>query len=220
VIFDDIDVRKAVATCVSGKTRNAGQVCTSPTRFIVQDGVFDEFVAEFGRALESVSVGDGFDEGTQMGPLANSRRSKAMQELVDDATGRGARLVTGGKRIGDVGNFFAPTLLADVPVEAQAMQVEPFGPLALVNRFRTVDEALAESHRLDVGLAAYVFTTSAETALTMSDELEAGGIGINSFSVSSIEAPFGGLKDSGHGYEGGTEGLDGYLHHKYVHHVV
>ncbi|MGW0035534.1 NAD-dependent succinate-semialdehyde dehydrogenase [Gordonia sp. NPDC003376] len=220
VIFDDVDIDKAVATCVAGKTRNAGQVCTSPTRFVVQDSIFEEFVTAFGTALESVEVGDGFAGGTQMGPLANGRRLRAMVDMVDDATGRGARLVTGGRRVGDTGNFFRPTLLADVPIEAQAMQVEPFGPLALVNRFHTVDEALGECHRLDVGLAAYVFTTSAETALTMSDELQAGGIGINSFSVSAIEAPFGGLKDSGHGYEGGVEGLDGYQHHKYVNHVV
>ncbi|UVE93828.1 NAD-dependent succinate-semialdehyde dehydrogenase [Dietzia sp. B32] len=220
VVFDDVDLEKAVATCLAGKTRNAGQVCTSPTRFIVHDRIFDAFVADFGRALEAVSVGDGSHEGTQMGPLVNHRRVQAMEQMVDDAVGRGAKLVTGGNRIGEAGSFFQPTLLADVPVEAESMQSEPFGPLAIVNRFETIDEALEESHRLDVGLAAYVFTASANTALTMSDALQAGGIGINSFSVSSIEAPFGGMKDSGHGYEGGTEGLHGYLHHKYINHVV
>ncbi len=220
VIFPDVDIDKTVAACVAGKTRNAGQVCTSPTRFFVHESIRDEFVAGFGKALADIAVADGLADNVQMGPLANNRRLTAVSTLVDDAVFQGAELVTGGNRIGTTGNFFQPTLLADVPTTARVMTDEPFGPIALVNRFSDVGDALRLSHSLDVGLAAYVFTRSAETAMVMSEELQAGGIGINSFSVSSVEAPFGGLKDSGHGYEGGSEGLDSYLHHKYVNHIV
>ncbi|MCE0761894.1 NAD-dependent succinate-semialdehyde dehydrogenase [Pseudonocardia kujensis] len=220
VIFSDVDIDKTVAACVAGKTRNAGQVCTSPTRFIVHESIFDEFVSRFALALSDITVADGLAANVQMGPLANRRRLQAIGELVDDAVSQGAKLVTGGHRIGETGNFFQPTVLADTPTSARAMNEEPFGPIAMVNRFGEIDDALEQSHRLDVGLAAYVFTRSAANAQVMSEELRAGGIGVNSFSVSSIEAPFGGLKDSGHGYEGGSEGLDSYLHHKYVNHIA
>ncbi|MGI6876934.1 NAD-dependent succinate-semialdehyde dehydrogenase [Amycolatopsis sp. 3B14] len=220
VIFADADLDKTVAACVAGKTRNAGQVCTSPTRFIVHESIRDEFVARFGQAMSELKVGEGLDPGAQMGPLANGRRLVAVGELVDDAAAQGAEIVTGGSRIGTTGNFFQPTLIADAPFTARAMNEEPFGPVALVNSFTDVEDALAQAHRLDVGLAGYVFTQSADTAMAMGEELQAGGIGINSFSVSSIEAPFGGLKDSGYGYEGGYEGLDGYQHHKYINHVA
>ncbi|ULN49580.1 NAD-dependent succinate-semialdehyde dehydrogenase [Mycolicibacterium goodii] len=220
VIFADADLEKTVAACVAGKTRNAGQVCTSPTRFIVHESIRDEFVSRFGKAMSELRIGEGFDPGVQMGPLANGRRLVAVGELVDDAAAQGAEVVIGGSRIGTTGNFFQPTLIADAPITARAMNEEPFGPVALVNSFTDMEDALAQAHRLDVGLAGYVFTQSADIAMAMGEALQAGGIGINSFSVSSIEAPFGGLKDSGYGYEGGYEGLDGYQHHKYINHIA
>lgn len=220
LVFDDADLEKTVATCIMGKTRNAGQVCTSPTRFIVQEGIHDEFVRLYGEAMDRVVVGPGLDPSNEMGALANNRRFEAMEELVSDAISSGARLVAGGRRVHAQGNFWQPTLIADVPVSAQAMRVEPFGPLALVTKFRTGEEALTEANRLPYGLAAYAFTSSAATAAMVGDELQAGGIGINSFAVSQIEAPFGGTKDSGYGTEGGQEGLEAFMHPKYVNHVV
>jgi len=219
LVFDDADLERTVATCVMGKTRNAGQVCTSPTRFLVQQGIHDRFVAAFSQALDRLVVGDGTASDSQMGPLANRRRLQAMNELVDDAAGAGARVAAGGRREGSRGNFFRPTLLAGTPANARAMQQEPFGPLALVSAFGTLEEGLARANDSAYGLAAYAFTRSAETAVAVSEELEAGGIGINSFAVSHTEAPFGGLKDSGYGHEGGSEGLQAYMHQKYVHHA-
>lgn len=220
LVFDDADLDRTVATCIQGKTRNAGQVCTSPTRFLVQDGIYEEFVRRFGEAMDQVRVGPGLDPTSQMGALANQRRLDAMEELTADAITRGARLVAGGRRAQDKGYFWRPSLVADVPVSAKAMEIEPFGPLAFVQRFSTLDEALTEANRLPYGLAAYAFTRSAATAVAVGDELQAGGVGINSFAVSHTEAPFGGVKDSGYGAEGGPEGLAAFMHQKYVNHVT
>jgi succinate-semialdehyde dehydrogenase/glutarate-semialdehyde dehydrogenase len=220
LVFDDADLDKTIATCIQGKTRNAGQVCTSPTRFIVQDGIHDAFVRRYAEAMEQVVIGPGLDPASQMGALANERRMHAMEELLGDAVARGARLVAGGQRVHAKGNFWRLSLVADVPDSAKAMHVEPFGPMVLVKRFSKLDEGLAEANRLPYGLAAYAFTSSAATAVAVSDELQAGGIGINSFAVSQIEAPFGGLKASGYGNEGGHEGLLAFMHPKYVHHVT
>lgn len=219
LIFDDADLERTVATCVMGKTRNAGQVCTSPTRFLVQRGIHDRFVAAFAKSLDNLLVGNGTDASSQMGALANRRRLAAMEELVADAAGAGARVAAGGKRGGEQGYFYRPTLLVNVPASARAMHVEPFGPLALASTFETLDEGLARANQTPYGLAAYAFTRSAETALAAGEGLRAGGIGINSFAVSHVEAPFGGLKDSGYGHEGGPEGLEAYMHQKYVHHA-
>jgi succinate-semialdehyde dehydrogenase/glutarate-semialdehyde dehydrogenase len=219
LIFDDADLDRTVATCVIGKTRNAGQVCTSPTRFLVQDGIHDAFVASFSKALNTLQVGPGLDSANQMGALANSRRLSAMESMVADTLFEGGQLKTGGKRIGERGNFFQPTLISEVPLSAKAMHNEPFGPIALVRRFSTLEDGLAAANNTPFGLAAYLFTQSAATAATVSEELQAGGIGINTFAVSAIEAPFGGLKDSGYGHEGGPEGLESFQHMKYVHHA-
>ena len=167
-----------------------------------------------------MQVGAGLDPESQMGPVANERRLHAIEELVEDAVHAGARLKAGGRRGHEKGNFWRPTLIADVPSSAKAMQVEPFGPLALASRFSTVEQGITEANRLPYGLASYAFTRSASTANTVGDELRAGGVGINTFAVSQIEAPFGGLKDSGYGNEGGHEGLDAFTHPKYVHHVT
>lgn len=220
LVFDDADLDKAIATSIQGKTRNAGQVCTSPTRFIVQDGIYDAFVRGYAEAMDQVVIGPGLDPKSQMGALANERRMDAMEELVADAVAQGGRLLAGGRRAQPKGNFWRLSLVADMPDSANAMRVEPFGPLVLAKRFSTLEDGLAEANRLPYGLAAYAFTRSAATAVAVGDEVQAGGIGINTFAVSQIEAPFGGLKDSGYGKEGGHEGLEAYMHPKYVHHVT
>ncbi len=219
LIFEDADLDRAVATCLQGKTRNAGQVCTSPTRFLVHEAIHDEFVERFSRALNGVVIGSGLSSESQMGPLANGRRLEAMEQLVKDATAAGGKLVAGGARQGKSGNFFRPTILTGTPITSSPMCIEPFGPVALISRFTRIEEAITEANRLPYGLAAYAFTRSAATAVTVSEELEAGGIGINSFAVSQVEAPFGGIKESGMGYEGGSEGLAAFMHQKYVHHA-
>ena len=219
LVFDDADLERAVATCVQGKIRNAGQVCTSPTRFLVQQGIHDRFVTAFAAALNQVQVGDGTAPDSQMGALASRRRLQAVTQLVDNAVDLGAKCLAGGSRVGGRGSFLRPTLLADAPAQADVMQVEPFGPVALVSTFGSLEEGLQRANDTPYGLAAYAFTRSAETAMTVSDELAAGGIGINSFAVSSIEAPFGGIKDSGYGQEGGPEGMQAYMHMKYVNHA-
>lgn len=220
LVFDDADLDRTVATCIQGKSRNAGQVCTSPTRFIVQASIHDEFVRRYGEAMDRLVVGPGLDPANQMGALANVRRLEAMEELVEDAVAQGGRLVAGGRRARSQGNFWPLTLVADVPDSAKGMHVEPFGPLALVTRFSKLEDALAEANRLPYGLAAYAFTQSAATAVAAGDELQAGGVGINSCAVSQIEAPFGGIKNSGYGAEGGREGLEAFMYPKYIHHAT
>jgi succinate-semialdehyde dehydrogenase/glutarate-semialdehyde dehydrogenase len=219
LIFDDANLERTVATCIIGKTRNAGQVCTSPTRFYVQEGIYPRFLKAFSQAMEQLIVGDGTAKDSQMGALANKRRLQAVSHLIDEAVDAGAKIVTGGKRQGQNGYFFRPTVLTATPMNAQVMNTEPFGPVALVDSFATLEEGLARANNTRFGLAAYAFTQSNDTAVTVSEGLEAGGIGINSFAVSHIEAPFGGLKDSGYGHEGGSEGLEAFMHQKYVHHA-
>lgn len=216
IVFDDADVDRAVAVLAGSKFRNAGQVCVSPTRFLVQSGVHDRFVEGFVAAAKAVKVGDGLAEGTTMGPLANERRIPAMEALIQDALQKGAKLATGGKRIGNKGYFFEPTVLTDVPTEARAMNEEPFGPLALVSRFSNADEAIAEANRLPFGLASYAFTESAATADRLADEIQAGMLTVNHNGLALPEVPFGGIKDSGHGSEGGTEAMEAYLNTKFV----
>ncbi|MCV9936911.1 NAD-dependent succinate-semialdehyde dehydrogenase [Boseaceae bacterium BT-24-1] len=218
IILDDADIDAAAALSAIGKTRNAGQVCTSPTRFYVQRQAHDRFVERFGQALSRIVLGDGLDPQTEMGPLANARRLDAMERLVTDAARHQAEIVTGGESGGERGFFWRPTLLANVPDHAAAMTEEPFGPLALVSAFDELDEAIARANRSSVGLAGYAFTRSASAAVKLGEELEVGVLGLNSFAVSHTEAPFSGVKQSGYGYEGGSEGLAGFLHQKYVHH--
>jgi succinate-semialdehyde dehydrogenase/glutarate-semialdehyde dehydrogenase len=216
VVFDDADVPLAIKTLAANKFRNAGQVCVAPTRFIVQDDVYDDFLDGFVKAAEALKVGDGLEKGVRMGPLANGRRVEAMETLVADATSRGAKIATGGERIGNRGNFFQPTVLTDVPLDARVMNEEPFGPLALVNRFKTYDDAIAEANRLPYGLAAYAYTTSAKTMANVSRDIESGMIGVNHHGIGMAELPFGGIKDSGYGSEGGIEAVEAYLNTKVV----
>lgn len=220
IICDDADLDRAVELSVAAKYRNAGQICVSPTRFQVQRPLFEDFVSRFAEASRELRVGPGLTGDSQMGPLANSRRIAAMETLTADAVAEGARLVTGGKRVGNHGFFFAPTVLADVPASARIMHEEPFGPVAVINPFETLDQALAEANRLRYALSAYAFTRSAERAQRISDGLRAGVVGINTFTVTLPELPFGGVELSGDGREGGTEGVESFLTVKTVAHAA
>lgn len=216
IIFDDCDLDKAIALSSTTKFRNAGQVCISPTRFYVQENVYERFVAGFAERAKQVRVGDGLDTDTVMGPLANERRPSAIEALVEDATAKGAKLLSGGAR-GNKGYFYQPTVLADVPMSADVMDNEPFGPVALMRPFKTFDEAIEQANRLPFGLAAYAFTENARQANLVADALDTGMVGLNSFVISMPDAPFGGVKESGFGSEGGPEGLDSYYVTKAVH---
>jgi succinate-semialdehyde dehydrogenase/glutarate-semialdehyde dehydrogenase len=220
IICEDADPIRSAEASVIGKSRNAGQVCVSPTRFFVHRNVYDRFVEEFGIGAAKMKVGNGLDPANGMGALANSRRLAAMDTYVADAITRGARLVTGGKRIGNQGYFYPLTVLADVPDDARAMHEEPFGPLALVSRIETLDEAITKANSLPFGLAAYAFTNSSANADALATGLECGNLAINHFTASFAETPFGGVKDSGYGREGGTEGLNCYTVAKLVSHKV
>jgi succinate-semialdehyde dehydrogenase/glutarate-semialdehyde dehydrogenase len=216
IVFNDADVALAAKTMVMSKFRNAGQVCISPTRFLVQAGVFDQFVELFVQATQVITVGNGFDPLSKMGPLANPRRMAAIRAMVDDALAQGATLRCGGVRVGTQGNFFAPTVLTHVPLSAQAMNFEPFGPLALINPFDEFDDAVTEANRLPFGLAAYAWTTSAKTSHALGKAIETGMLTINHLGLGMPEVPFGGVKDSGYGSEGGSEAIEPYLTPKFI----
>ena len=216
LIFDDCDFEKTMDMVVPQKFRNAGQVCVSPTRFYVQAGIYDRFVAGFSARMKGYPVGDGMDAANKMGPLANPRRPAAIGALVADAVAKGATLNSGGEAYGD-GYFFQPTLLSDVPLDADIMSNEPFGPVAVTRPFETLDEVLDQANRLPFGLASYAFTTNIHTSNAVADRLDSGMVGINTFALSTHDAPFGGVKESGFGSEGGPEGLDGYYVTKAVH---
>jgi succinate-semialdehyde dehydrogenase/glutarate-semialdehyde dehydrogenase len=220
IVCDDVDPIATAASSVMGKSRNAGQVCVSPTRFFVQEQIYKQFETAFAEKAKAIKVGDGLDPSSQMGPLANSRRIDMMESLVADARTKGARVVAGGSRIGNRGYFFPLTVLADVPDDARAMQEEPFGPLALINPVKTLDEAIEKANALPFGLAAYAFTRSADNANRLADGIEVGNLSINHFVASSAETPFGVVKDSGYGREGGTEGLQCYTVTKNVSHKM
>ncbi|MEO0359636.1 MAG: aldehyde dehydrogenase family protein, partial [Pseudomonadota bacterium] len=216
VVFDDADVDKAIKVMAGFKYRNAGQVCISPTRFYVQDKVYSKFVDSFTEAAEAVKVGNGMEDGVEMGPLIADRRLEVMERFVSDARDHGARVTTGGARLGNVGSFWAPTVLADTPDEAEIMREEPFGPLAPITPFKGVDDVLERANSLPFGLASYVWTGDAKTARTMGEQLEAGMVGVNHPAVSMPETPFGGVNESGYGSEGGIEGLEAYQRTKFV----
>jgi succinate-semialdehyde dehydrogenase/glutarate-semialdehyde dehydrogenase len=211
IVAEDADITLAVKTAGGAKFRNAGQVCISPTRFLVHESVRAEFAAALAKHAQGLKVGDGLEEGTQMGPLANPRRLSAMAELTQDAVERGAKVLAGGQRIGDAGNFFQPTILADVPREARVFNEEPFGPTAAISSFNTLEEAIAEANRLPYGLAGYAFTRSLKNADLLSRRVEVGMLWINMPALPSAEMPFGGIKDSGYGSEGGPEAVEAYL---------
>ena len=217
LIFDDCDLEKTLDMVVPQKFRNAGQVCVSPTRFYVQESVYDAFAKGFAERAAKVKIGSGLDGDTKMGPLANVRRPSAVGALIEDAKAKGARVLTGGEAGGKDGYFYQPTLLADVPLEADIMSNEPFGPVAVTRPFETFDEVIAQANALPYGLAAFAFTENGRRANMLGDALEAGMVGINNFAISVPDAPFGGVKESGFGSEGGPEGLDGYMVTKAIH---
>ncbi len=213
IIAEDADVVAAVKAMAGAKFRNAGQVCISPTRFLVHNSVRQAFTDGLVKYAEDLKVGNGLAEGTQMGPLANPRRAKALVEVMQDARAKGARVLTGGERLQDKGdgNYFAPTILDEVPLDASVFNNEPFGPVAAIRGFDTIEEALKEASRLPYGLASYAFTQSLKTAQQLANGIEVGMLWINQGAVTSADMPFGGVKDSGYGSEGGPEALEAYL---------
>ncbi len=219
LIFDDVETDQVAGLLHGMKTRNAGQVCVSPTRFFVHEKAYDKFVGKFTDLMAGTKVGEGLDPASKMGPLANPRRVNAMEQLVGDALERGAKATTGGKRIGNQGNFFEPTVLTDIPKGARILTEEPFGPVALMMRFKDTDAMLTEANSLPFGLASYAFTKDGKTAAKVADALDAGMVSINHFGIALPETPFGGIKDSGFGHEGGVEGLQAYLSAKFVSHL-
>lgn len=222
LIFADSDIDDIAQQTFVRKFRNAGQGCISPTRFYIQEPAYERFATRVAELVGSIRVGDGFAPDTRMGPLAHERRVPWIEALIEDAVGKGARLLCGGQRVGNSGNFITPAVLADVPQSARVMHEEPFGPLIALNSFTDTDDAIAKANDTDFGLSAYAFTRDNATAIRIADEVDAGMIGINSFavgaptSIASPETPFGGMKTSGYGSEGGSEGLEPYLDVKFV----
>jgi succinate-semialdehyde dehydrogenase/glutarate-semialdehyde dehydrogenase len=216
IVFDDADVDLAAKLLSVNKLRNAGQVCVSPTRLLVQEGVYEQFVGKFTEGVKAARIGDGMESGTQMGPMANERRITAMEVFIGDAVQKGATLKTGGNRIGNKGNFFEPTVLTDVPMNSRIMNEEPFGPVAVIAPFKSFDDVVEEANRLPYGLAAYAYTRSAKTAQAIAAAVETGMISINHHGLALPEVPFGGVKDSGYGSEGGSEAIEAYLNSKFV----
>ncbi|VCU70951.1 Alpha-ketoglutaric semialdehyde dehydrogenase [Pigmentiphaga humi] len=220
IVFDDADLDRAIPLLAAAKYRNAGQICISPTRFLVQEGIYDDFVARFASQADAIRLGHGLESGTGMGPLIHERRVRAAEAFVADALERGAQLRAGGERPGGKGWFYRPTVLAGLPADARIMNEEPFAPIAAITPFRDDRDAIAEANRLPYGLAAYAYTRSMARAALAARAIEAGMVSINHQGLGPIEAPFGGVKDSGHGREGGTEAVDAYLVTKYVTHFT
>ena len=216
IVCEDADIALAVKAAGAAKFRNAGQVCISPTRFLVHESVKAEFAQALVKHAASLKVGDGLTQGVQMGPLANPRRLAAMAEFTQDAIERGAQVAHGGERIGNAGNFWQPTVLTDVPLDAMVFNDEPFGPMAAIRGFNTLDEAIAEANRLPFGLAGYAFTRSLKNADLLTRRVEVGMLWVNMPAMPSAEMPFGGIKDSGYGSEGGPEAMEAYLNTRAV----
>jgi succinate-semialdehyde dehydrogenase/glutarate-semialdehyde dehydrogenase len=216
IVFGDADPEKSADTIAAFKYRNAGQVCISPTRFYVQENNYNKFVARFTEYAKGLKLGDGLEKDTKMGPLANPRRLDAMESIMQDSKTRGGKVAAGGSRNGNQGFFFQPTVITDLPDDSKLMTVEPFGPIAPIVPFKTFDEVIERANSLEYGLASYVFTSSSATANAVGDAIQAGMVGINSVAVSTPETPFGGVKESGYGSEGGIEGLEAYMNTKFI----
>ena len=216
VVFDDVDIDQVAQTLVSGKFRNAGQVCVSPTRFYIQQDAYEPFVARFAELTAAIKVGAGIEPDSQMGPLASARRVEAMEALVQDARDAGGKVLTGGSKHGNQGFFYQPTVIRDLPDTCRLMTEEPFGPVVPIVPFKSFDEVVERANSLPLGLASYAFTQSARTSQAISEAIEAGMVGVNSLAISTPETPFGGIKHSGHGHEGGIEGLEAYMNLKFI----
>jgi succinate-semialdehyde dehydrogenase/glutarate-semialdehyde dehydrogenase len=218
LVFDDVEPEWAAEVAARGKFRNAGQVCIAASRFFVHEAVEERFTRRFAEVARALRVGDGRDPRTEVGPLADRRRLEATESLLEDAMGKGAELRCGGRRPAgfDRGFFFEPTVLTRVDAEMRVMSEEPFGPIAPIARFASLDDALAQANASELGLAGYVFTRSTHTAFVVSEQLEVGMVGVNALVIAAAEIPFGGIKRSGFGREGGSEGIDSYTVTKYV----
>ena len=216
IVFEDADVDVALNVLTANKFRNAGQVCISPTRFLVHDSLYEKFVAGFTEIAKNLKVGPGIDPDTKMGPLAHDKRVAAIEGFVTDAVSKGAKIKTGGERKGNKGYFFEPTVMTDVPLDARIMTEEPFGPIAPISSFSSFDSVVEEANRLPYGLAAYAYTNSAKTAEAIGSALESGMVSINHHGLAMPETPFGGVSDSGYGKEGGSEGLEAYFNSKFI----
>jgi succinate-semialdehyde dehydrogenase/glutarate-semialdehyde dehydrogenase len=218
LVFDDADLDRAAEILARFKMRNAGQVCISPSRFFVQRKAYDRFVARFVEVTRSLKVGDGLDDGVDMGPLVHDRRVAAMESFMQDVAQRKGEVLTGGARVGKSGSFFAPTVIAGLPSDARLMHEEPFGPIAPIASFDTFEDGVRLANALPYGLSSYVFTQSLAVATRVSNAIEAGMVNINHYGSGMAEMPFGGVKDSGIGSEGGAETFDGYLVTKFITH--
>ena len=219
LVFEDADIDKAAEMLARFKTRNAGQVCVSPSRFFIHEKIYDRFAAKFIDVISNIKVGDGLEKGTQMGPLAHERRIASMELFLEDAVARGGKIATGGTRPMTGGHYFSPTVVTDLPDDAKLMRDETFGPIAPLTRFADVEEVIRRANSVPYGLSSYVFTNSLKTATLVSNNLEAGMVNINHFGSGNAELPFGGIKESGIGSEGGSETFDGYLVTKFITHV-
>jgi len=216
IVFEDADLEQAVNILGANKFRNAGQVCVAPTRFLVHEKVYPEFVERFTAFAKNMKVGNGLEADTKMGPLVAERRLHAMDSFVSDAIAKGAKIHTGGQRKGNKGYFYEPTVMTDVPLSAKIMNEEPFGPLAPISPFKDFDGVVKEANRLSWGLAAYAYTRNTKTAAAIGAAFESGMVSINHHGLALPEVPFGGVKDSGYGSEGGLEALEAYLNTKFV----
>lgn len=216
IVFNDADLDLAVNSLAALKFRNAGQICICPTRFLLQDDIHDEFVARFSQKVNEIRVGNGLDPSSTMGPLAHDRRPQQLAELVDDAVHKGAKVISGGSPIEGDGYYWQPTLLAEVPDDSRIMKEEPFGPVAVTRRFSSFDEAVEQANNTPYGLAGYAFSSNVRTCADLADSVDVGMLGINFTLLTGPETPFGGVKESGYGSEGGIEGLEAYLKTKYV----
>jgi succinate-semialdehyde dehydrogenase/glutarate-semialdehyde dehydrogenase len=216
LVFDDADVDVAVQGAMVAKMRNIGEACTSANRFHVADAVADEFATKLAAKMGAMKLGRGVDPDVEVGPLIDADQRNKVSELVQDAIGRGATAVVGGQARDGAGYFYNPTVLTDVPEDARLLDEEIFGPVAPVKGFMDEDEAIAAANDTEYGLVAYVFTNDLKRALRVCEGLETGMIGLNQGIVSNASAPFGGIKQSGFGREGGYEGIEEYLETKYI----
>jgi succinate-semialdehyde dehydrogenase/glutarate-semialdehyde dehydrogenase len=216
VVFDDADLDAAVEGAVIAKMRNIGQACTAANRFHVHESLVDAFASRLADRMGAMKIGPGRDEGVEVGPLVDKATRDKVVELVDDAVAKGARVLTGGHAIDRPGWFFEPTVLVDVPQSARLLREEIFGPVAPVLPFSTEEEAIAAANDTEYGLVAYAFTRDLDRALRVVEGLDTGMVGLNQGLVSNPAAPFGGVKESGFGREGGHEGIAEYVNVKYV----
>ena len=218
IVFDDADAEKAAEVCAATKFRNCGQVCISPTRFYVHEKSYEAFSARFADVAKAIKIGRGLDDGVQMGPMANARGLETIKSMVEDAVSRGAEVLAGGKPPAEFnkGHFWEPTVLGRVPDDALVMTEEPFGPIAPLTTFTDYDDVMQRANSLPFGLAGYIFTNDLGNATRASEDLEVGMVGVNEMLLATAEAPFGGIKESGMGREGGSLGIHDYLEPKYV----